>query len=224
MSLAIVIPVFNEEKNIKKLIKDWRSAVRKNYKKKYKFIIVNDGSTDKTHQILKSINKKNIVYILQKNSGHGNACLKGYKLALKKNFEIIMQIDSDNQCDPIYFEKFLNLIKDNDAVFGNRVSREDGFLRIIFSRILSILIYLKTMILIKDPNVPYRAIKSKVLKSIIYKIPKKIDLKNCYLSYLLEKNYKVEWIKINFRKRYYGETKYKFNHMGKLVFNLMYYI
>ena len=58
MSLAIVIPVFNEERNIKKVIKDWDKAVKKNYKKKYKFIVINDGSTDNTHQEVKSLNKK----------------------------------------------------------------------------------------------------------------------------------------------------------------------
>ena len=93
MSLAIVIPVYNEEKNIRKLINDWDKTVRKYYKSKYKFIVINDGSTDKTHKILKSMNiKKRLYYVLQKNAGHGNACIKGYKIALKLKFKMIMQI------------------------------------------------------------------------------------------------------------------------------------
>ena len=224
MSLAIVIPVYNEEKNIKKLLDDWNKVVNKYYKKKYKFIIINDGSTDNTHEILKSFNKKFLTYVLQKNAGHGNACVKGYKLAIKLKFKIIMQIDSDNQCDPTYFKKFLRLVKDHNVIFGNRVSREDGFIRFVFSRILSILIYLKTFVFIKDANVPYRLIKQKALLGVINKIPKNIILKNCYLSYLLKKNYEIKWVNINFRKRYYGQTKYGFYNLFKQILNLIYYI
>ena len=225
MSLAIVIPVYNEEKNIKKLINDWDKAIQKHYKAKYKFIIINDGSTDKSHQILRSIDiKKKLVYVLQKNSGHGNACLKGYKLALRLKFNMIMQIDSDNQCNPAYFKKFSKLIKKNNVIFGNRISREDGLIRVIFSRILSILIYIKTFVYIKDANVPYRLMKKNMLSRMINKIPKNIILKNCYLSYLIKKNYEIKWVNINFRKRYYGQTKYGFYNLIKQVFNLLYYI
>ena len=51
--LAIIIPVFNEENNIEKLITDWFKEISKYYKKNFKFIIINDGSTDDTHKKLK---------------------------------------------------------------------------------------------------------------------------------------------------------------------------
>ena len=108
--LAIIIPVFNEEKNIQKLLADWTKEISRYYKKNFKFIIINDGSTDKTHQILRRIKHKSIDYINQKNVGHGNTCFKGYKLAIKKKYDIILQIDSDNQCDPKYFKHFINKI------------------------------------------------------------------------------------------------------------------
>ena len=84
-NLAIIIPVYNEEKNITKLLFNWLRIVPRYYKNKYKFIIINDGSTDKTHIKIKKIKSKNIYYIKQKNIGHGNTCIKGYKLAIKKN-------------------------------------------------------------------------------------------------------------------------------------------
>ena len=59
---------------------------------------------------------------------------------------------------------------------------------------------------------------------MINKIPKNIILKNCYLSYLIKKNYEIKWVNINFRKRYYGQTKYGFYNLIKQVFNLLYYI
>ena len=46
----------------------------------------------------------------QKNAGHGNACLKGYRYAIKLNYKSILQIDGDNQCDPSYFKNFLKVV------------------------------------------------------------------------------------------------------------------
>ena len=136
MSLAIIIPVYNEEKNISNLIKEWNKQISKNYNKSYKFIIINDGSTDKTPLILKKFKKnKKFKIINKKNEGHGLTCLLGYKKAILANFNFILQIDSDNQCDPIHFKKLVLQSKKNDIVFGYRVRREDGFLRLIFSRI-----------------------------------------------------------------------------------------
>lgn len=222
--LAIIIPVYNEEKNITKLIFDWSKEVTKKCKYKFNFIIINDGSTDGTHNKIKKIKNKSIIYINQKNIGHGNTCLKGYKLALRKKFDIIFQIDSDNQCDPKYFKNFINLIDNKGAIFGNRITREDGFLRIIFSKILSLIIFFRTFVLIKDSNVPYRMISKEILKHVIGKIPSKVILKNVYLSYLIQKNYKIHWININFKKRLFGNTNYNFINLINMVINLIFRI
>lgn len=222
--LAIVIPVYNEEKNITKLIIDWSKEITKNCKSKFKFIIINDGSTDDTHNKIKKIKNKSIIYINQKNIGHGNTCLKGYKLALKKKFDIIFQIDSDNQCDPKYFKYFINLIDKKGVIFGCRVTREDGFLRIIFSKILSLFIFFRTFVFIKDSNVPYRMINKEILQQVIGKIPSKVILKNVYLSYLIQKNYNIHWININFKRRLFGNTNYNFINLIDMVVNLIFRI
>ncbi len=224
MSLAIVVPVYNEEKNIVKLLNDWNIEIQKYYKQNYKFIIINDGSTDGSDQAVKSIKNNNIIYRSQKNSGHANACLTGYKIAIEMKFKMILQIDSDNQCDPVYFKDFIELSKTNEIIFGYRVSREDGFLRLIFSRVLSILIFLKTFVYVKDANVPYRLFSDEILSNIINKIPQKVILKNVYLSYLFQKYYRIHWVNINFRQRYYGQTTHGFKNLIKQLLNLMYYI
>jgi|ETNmetMinimDraft_33_1059910.scaffolds.fasta_scaffold35274_2 glycosyltransferase involved in cell wall biosynthesis len=222
MSLAIVIPVYNEEKNIINLINQWKKEISKNYSKSYKFIIINDGSTDRTLSVLNKFKKnKKFKIINKKNEGHGLTCLFGYKQAILENFLFILQIDADNQCDPIYFKKIIQQSKKNDIIFGFRVSREDGFLRLVFSRILSCIIFLRSGRYLKDPNVPYRLIKTEILKKVINKIPKKINLSNCYLTYLLEKDFEIKWIKINFRKRLFGNTHHNFLSMIKMLFNLI---
>ena len=220
-NLAIIIPVYNEEKNISKLLSDWLRIVPKYHKKNYKFIIINDGSIDKTHNKIKKIKSKYIYYIRQKNIGHGSTCIKGYKLAIKKNFDTILQIDSDDQCDPKYFKLFLKEIKRYDVVFGYRIHREDGYFRKIFSHILSLLIFLKTFVYIKDSNVPYRMIKIDVLKKTINNIPKKVILKNVYLSYLIVKSHSIKWVNINFKKRKFGKSKYNLLNMISMTINLI---
>ena len=224
MSLAVIIPVYNEERNIIKLLNDWDKTIRRNYKKKYKLILINDGSTDGTDKAIRSFKKRNLIYIVQKNAGHGNACLTGYKLAIKLKFKMILQIDSDNQCDPNYFKSFLKLSRHNKIIFGYRISREDGLIRLIFSRILSTLIFIKTFVFIRDANVPYRLIDNMTLSKVINKIPKEVMLKNVYLSYLLKKDYKIKWININFKDRYYGQSTLGIKNLIKHLLNLMYYI
>ena len=180
------MPVYNGEKYLSKAI----TSILEQTFLDFEFIIINDGSTDKTPLILKKFKKnKKFKIINKKNEGHGLTCLLGYKKAILRNFNFILQIDSDDQCDPIYFKKLVLQIKKNDIVFGYRVSREDGFLRLIFSRILSCIIFLRSGIYLKDPNVPYRLIKTEIMRKVIYKIPKKINLTNCYLTYLLEKDF-----------------------------------
>ena len=111
--IAIVIPVFNEEKNILQEINEWLKKFKSLKLKSFKFLIINDGSNDNTLKQLKEIKSNKIKIFNFKNSGHGNACIKGYKIALKKKFEWILQIDSDGQCDTKYlrtFLKFTNLV------------------------------------------------------------------------------------------------------------------
>ena len=220
-SLAIIIPVYNEEGNIAKLLEEWTKIVPKYYKKKYKFFVINDGSTDNTHNEIIKIKNKSIYYVKQKNIGHGNSCLKGYKLAIKNKFDLILQIDSDNQCDPKYFKKFIKSIKKHDVVFGYRNKRDDGYIRKIFSLILSLFIFFRTFTFFKDSNVPYRIIKKKVLKKVVNDIPSKVMLKNVYLSYLIQRKFKIEWINIRFRKRVFGKTNYNFVKMIIMTLNLL---
>ena len=81
--LAVVIPVYNEEEAIKKVIDDWKKILPT---KSFDLIIVNDGSTDNTKSILLDYKKKikNLVVINKINEGHGKAVCDGYNFAIKK--------------------------------------------------------------------------------------------------------------------------------------------
>ena len=83
--LLIAIPSFNEEKNLKKLIKNLN-----NYKN---ILIINDGSTDNTKKILKKLKVKSIAH--KKNLGYEKTIESGIKYFLKKRFKKIIFIDAD---------------------------------------------------------------------------------------------------------------------------------
>ena len=222
--IALVIPVFNEEKNILQELNKWLSKFRSLNVKKFKFIVINDGSSDNTLIQLKKIKTKKIQIFNFKNSGHGNSCIKGYKIALKQKFDWLFQIDSDGQCDPRFFDKFLKLSGKNDCIFGSRVTREDGSVRLFFSKILSLLIFIKKGVYINDVNVPYRLMHKNILKKCLSSIPKQVALKNAYLTILINKKTKIQYVPINFLKRSYGNSKYNFQTMFLQVINFMRYI
>ena len=226
MKIAIVVPFYNEEKNILHFINEWTNLLLKIKSIKIEFIFIDDGSSDNTSELIKS-KCKNIKFeiIIKENTGHGDSCRLGYEYAIKKNVDYILQLDSDNQCNPIYFKKFLSSLKKNNSVFGRRVKREDGYLRLIISRLLSLMVYIKTGNYVCDMNCPYKIFPKKELKEILFiskaKYKNKIKLFNCVIAAEFIKKYPVKWVDIKFRKRKYGLSKYNFISMLTLFINLI---
>ncbi len=86
---------------------------------------------------------------------------------------------------------------------------------------MEILILIKTLRFVKDPNSPYRLINIKLLKKVIKKIPTNVMLANVYLTLEISKNSKIFYVPIRFKKRYFGKSKYNFSNMLKSLFNLL---
>ncbi len=183
--LLIVIPVYNEQSIINKVIEDWLKIV-----KKYKghLLIINDGSTDLTLRKIKQIKSKKIILISQNNQGHGIAALNGYKYGIKNSFRFIFQVDSDNQFSVKNFPKFWSLRNKYDLVLGHRKNRRDPLSRLVITRMLKFFILFRFKIYILDANVPYRLINGEKLKRIINKIPEKTSIPNIWISILFNKN------------------------------------
>ena len=227
IKLAFVIPYYNEYKNLEYLINEWNKYLKKEQKLlsqyKIKFFFINDGSTDSSNETIQNNNKKfDSMIINKKNSGHGDSCIFAYEYILKMNYyDYILQIDSDNQCNPEYLKNFLNLTPDCNFVFGHRKKRMDGFLRLISTKILSILVFLITKKKIYDLNVPYRLMKCCSLKKYLKKVPNTVMLKNAYLTYIISKSDSIVWIPIVFRERYFGSSFFNANSMLKYLINLI---
>ena len=79
--LIIVVPTYNEGNIAKKVIEEWYNELLKLDLKGFKFLLVDDGSTDQTVQLVKHLRltKSNLEILKKKNSGHGRSCILGYK-------------------------------------------------------------------------------------------------------------------------------------------------
>ncbi|MDP3979839.1 MAG: glycosyltransferase family 2 protein [Chlamydiota bacterium] len=113
ISVAIIIPVLNEESAIGKVIEQVPSSYRNG------IIVVDNGSTDRTSSILETLDVK---YVVEQRRGYGSACLKALSL-VPKDTRIIVFMDGDNSEDPTYIKELLRPIIEGraDFVLGARV-------------------------------------------------------------------------------------------------------
>ena len=110
--ISIIIPAFNAEKYIEKCI----LSILNNTYQNFEIIIVDDGSTDKTKEIIHSFNDNRIKIINQKRKGPGSARNKG--LSISKG-EYIYFMDSDDTINSNTLDLLINNIEDNDILIGD---------------------------------------------------------------------------------------------------------
>ena len=121
--LSIIVPLYNEEKTLLDILKNLSKL--KDHHDLIQIVVVNDGSTDRSQEILD--NNKNLydhVIVNSTNNGKGNAVRKG--LEVSKGEYVTFQ-DADLEYDPIDFLKFINLINkfSPDLIIGSRFNYAD---------------------------------------------------------------------------------------------------
>ena len=115
IDILLLIPCFNEEENIEHILEHLR-CVKQNSQKNSEFnlkiLIINDGSTDGTMQILHKNNHDSLFSIVnfKENKGYGYTLIRGFKYAKEMKFSWIISFDMDGQHEPNYLYKFIDLI------------------------------------------------------------------------------------------------------------------
>lgn len=184
-SVILVIPVYNEEQCIEKVISDWREQLL-SLAIPFEIQIVNDGSNDKTGKILESLKNRlsHLTVIHQTNAGHGAAVKNGYIRACQKNYDYVFQTDSDDQFSSEDFIKVWERRHESQAVFGHRVNRHDPLTRKLISFSLRKSILDIFQVDIPDANIPYRLFKRDFLKNCLTVLGPGLFAPNIFLSIL----------------------------------------
>ncbi|MFW9874009.1 MAG: glycosyltransferase family 2 protein, partial [Candidatus Thorarchaeota archaeon] len=135
VSVLLLIPCFNEEENIKNILKHLRNVTQNLQKRNelnLEILIINDGSTDRTMQILEENNQNSLFNIINfnENKGYGYTLIKGFKYAKYEDFSWIISFDMDGQHEPKCFYKFIDLILENppeQIISGSRYKSSELF-------------------------------------------------------------------------------------------------
>jgi len=216
--LFVVMPAYNEEANIEEVVKDWHEVVSK-VGPSSRLVVVNDGSKDNTYSKLTQLKEiyPQLVALDKPNSGHGATVLYAYNYALNEGADYIFQTDSDGQTLTCEFWPFWEERKLHSAIIGHRNKREDGFSRIVVTKVLKLVIRLIFGVSVTDANTPFRLMKREILEKYIPKIPKDFNLSNVLLSVLLVKNGEdVKFVPITFRPRQGGKNSINLKRIFKI--------
>lgn len=205
MRTLVIIPAYNEELNIKNTV----DKIIKLNNPNIDYIVVNDGSTDKTLQIL--INNKYNFINLPTNLGIGGAVQTGYKYAQYNDYDIAIQFDGDGQHNAEYIVQLLKEIDlGNDLVIGSRfINNVNGFkstkIRRIGITILSTLIKLCTGKKITDPTSGFRACNRKIIDLFSTDYPNDYPEPDTIVK-LIKNKYIVKEIPVKMNERKEGKS------------------
>lgn len=217
IELSIVIPIYNEEENLPILYEKLKSVLD-NLGKSYEIIFVNDGSTDKSWEIIKKFAEKDkhVVGVnFRKNFGQTAAMSAGFQIA---RGDVIITMDGDLQNDPEDIPKLLEVLNQGyDIVSGWRKDRKDTFLtRTLPSKIANWLISKTTGVYLHDYGCSLKAYRSEVAKRLDY-----YGEMHRFLPALAKSvGAKITEIPVKHHPRIYGKSKYGISRTFKVILDL----
>ena len=173
MKISIVLPVHNEYENLELLLIEWSSELNLLTNISYEFVLVEDGSTDGTKDLIKKLEHKYPIINLSSDDkrGYTKAVLDGI-LASTGNY--ILCTDSDNQIKvKSLIDNINNLPPKNHFLIGYRNPRKDSLNRILYSKSFKIFHSILFSSKLKDPSCPFVIGK----KEEFERLPKNLLLK-----------------------------------------------
>lgn len=203
--ILIIIPAYNESQSIERTI----GSILQTH---YDYVVINDGSTDNTEQILKQQNYNHIN--LLNNLGIGGAVQTGYKYALENNYDIAIQFDADGQHNAEYIKDLIQPIIDQEAdlVIGscfvnkNSDNQRASKIRRFGVRFLSGTIKLFSGKRIYDPTSGFRAANRKVIELFTNNYPLEYPEPISNYELLRSRHYKIKEVPVKMNKRTTGRS------------------
>lgn len=187
VELSLVVPAYNEQDCIEKVVNEWLSEMAILIPSgRYQAVIVNDGSKDRTGEILDRMAKDQpkLKVVHQANGGHGRALLRGYREAVESHAGWVFHVDSDDQFEPKDMALLWERRGQSRFLTGYRQSRYDAFHRLVITRIVRGLNLLLFGYYLKDANIPFRLIQGGYLARLLTRLPESVFAPNIFLSLL----------------------------------------
>lgn len=206
--ISVVVPVYNEEGNAAQLHEEIKEVCEKN-NYEYEIIFVNDGSSDRTDEICRTL--RPLKYIkLRRNFGQTAAMDAGIKAA---QYDYIVTMDGDRQNDPADIPMMLDYLLENDldVVSGWRKHRKDTFMKKFTSRGANFLRH----ILVKD-GIHDSGCSLKVYRKECFEGINLYGEQHRFIPAILKiKGFSVGEVVVNHRARTAGKTKYNWKRTIK---------
>lgn len=223
--VIFVIPAYNEEKSVEKVIDEVKSEMPE-----AGIVVINDYSIDKTVEIVKSKGVKCLT--LPFNVGYAMAVQTGIKYAFENDYDYVIQFDADGQHIAKEAKKLLNKIKKTecDIVIGSRFLKKNDYKHSFFRKIGTKIFYSMILLFcdkkITDPTSGFQCLNKEVIKrySKIGKYPEYPDA-NLIIEMLIE-GYKVEEVPVKMRIRKAGKSMHSgiikpIKYIIKMVYSII---
>ena len=167
-SLSAFMPAYNEEANIRWVAEDVLAKL-KQVTDDLELIIVNDGSKDRTGEIIEELAKEHPEIIPKHhevNRGYGAALRTGFASCTK---EFIFYTDGDGQFDAAEIAKLIPLIADADVVSAYRIDRKDPWNRKLNAWLYNMFLFIFFGLRLRDVDCAFKLYKAKFFKDIVLK-------------------------------------------------------
>jgi len=212
MKILIIIPAYNEEGNIKRVVDN---IIAKYHQ--YDYLIINDCSTDNTKQICKDNGYRYID--LSTNLGLSGALQTGFQYAYNHDYDMALQFDGDGQHKPKYISNMVEGINEGyDIIIGSRfVNEKKPFtLRMMGNILISMVILMTTGKKISDPTSGMRMFNRKMIKEFAQNM--NYGPEPDTIAYQIQKKTKIKEVQVQMDERIAG-TSY-LNAMNSLKYML----
>ncbi|MFH1833033.1 MAG: glycosyltransferase family 2 protein [Candidatus Levyibacteriota bacterium] len=209
--LSVIVPLFNEEESLPFLLAEIKKALF-GISGEYEVIFVDDGSKDKSLDILKKFAKddKNVrIFSFRKNIGKAEALTLGFQ---KARGDYIVTLDADLQDKPSEIFKLIKKIKDGyDLVCAWRKDRQDPFLKIISSKLFNFLAGSFWGLKLHDYNCGLKLYNQESVKGLhLYG-----GMHRFIPLIIHQQGFKVTEVAVSHEKRKFGKSKYGFSKLWK---------
>ncbi len=206
MKLSVVIPVYNEVDNIREIIKRVEAQ-----KLASEIIVVDDGSTDGTRNVLAGLDGNQTVRVIlhEHNKGKGAAVVTGFKAA---RGEILLVQDADLEYDPRDYPKILQPIEEGiaDVVYGSRFlggpRRVAMYWHMIANKMLTTMTNILYNTILTDMETGYKVFRRNVIEGMTIH-SRRFDFEPEVTAKVLKRHYRIFEVAITFNPRDYSQGK-----------------